>query len=82
MEKINEAISATEKGTIERCQEKLAEGKKIILKQQNLLRIADREVDGWEVIKSDDLTSDSEDEKQLFRARREAAANKKEKGSK
>ena len=76
MEKINEAISATEKGTIERCQEKLAEGKKIILKQQKLLRIADREVDGWEVIKSDDLTSDSEDEKQLFRARREAAANK------
>ena len=82
MEKINEAISATEKGTIERCQEKLAEGKKIILKQQKLLRIADREVDGWEVIKSDDLTSDSEDEKQLFRTRREAAANKKEKGSK
>ena len=82
MEKINEAISATEKGTIERCQEKLAEGKKIILKQQKLLRIADREVDGWEIIKSDDLTSDSEDEKQLFRARREAAANKKEKGSK
>ena len=82
MEKINEAISATEKGTTERCQEKLAEGKKIILKQQKLLRIADREVDGWEVIKSDDLTSDSEDEKQLFRARREAAANKKEKGSK
>ena len=82
MEKINEAISATEKGAIERCQEKLAEGKKIILKQQKLLRIADREVDGWEVIKSDDLTSDSEDEKQLFRARREAAANKKEKGSK
>ena len=82
MEKINEAISATEKGTIERCQEKLAEGKKIILKQQKLLRIADREVDGWEVIKSDDLTSDSEDEKQLFRARREAAANKKVKGSK
>ena len=82
MEKINEAISATEKGTIERCQEKLAEGKKIILKQQKLLRIADREEDGREVIKSDDLTSDSEDEKQLFRARREAAANKKEKRSK
>ena len=66
MEKIGEAISAIEK--IERW------------KQQKLLRIADREEEGWEVMKcylSDDLASDSEDEKQLFRARREAAANKK-----
>ena len=39
----------------------------------------DREEDGWEVVKlylSDDLASDSEDERQLFRARREAAVNK------
>ena len=46
MEKIDEAISATEKDKIERRQEKLAEGKKIILKNQKLLRIADREDDG------------------------------------
>ena len=32
MEKIDKVISAIEKGKIERCQEKLAEGKKIILK--------------------------------------------------
>ena len=66
MEKIGEAISAIEKGKIGRCQEKLAEGKKIILKQQKLLRIADREEVGWEVVNcyiSDNLTSDSEDEK-------------------
>ena len=43
MEKIDEAISAIEKGKIERCQEKLAEGKKIIPKQQKVLRITDRE---------------------------------------
>ena len=45
-----------------------------------MLRIADREEDGWEVVKcylSDDLASDSEVEKQLSGARREAAANKK-----
>ena len=80
MEKIDEAIRAIEKGKIERCKEKLAEGKNIILKQQKLLRIADREEDGWEVVKchlSDDLASDSEDEKQLSRARRKAAGNKK-----
>ena len=65
---------------IERCQEKLKEGKAFILKQQKLIRIADREEDGWEVVKcylSDDLASDSEDEKQLNKARREAASNKK-----
>ena len=80
MEKIEEAISTIEKCKIERCQEMLAEGKKIIHKQQKLLRIADREEDGWEVVKcylSDDLASDSEGEKQLSSARREAAASKK-----
>ena len=63
MEKIEEAISAIEEGKIERCQEKLAEGKKIILKQQKLLRIADREEGRWEVVKCylpDDLASDSD----------------------
>ena len=52
----------------------------IVLEQKKLLRIADREEDGWEVVKcylSDDLASDSEDEKQLSRACRQAAANKK-----
>ena len=80
MKKIDRAINAIEKGKIEKCQDKLAEGKKIILNQQKLLRIADREENGWEVVRcylSDDLASDSEDEKQLSRARREAASNKK-----
>ena len=36
MEKIDEAISAIEKGKIERCQEKLAEDNKITLKQEKL----------------------------------------------
>ena len=64
MEKIDEAISAIEKAKIETCQEKLAEGKNIFLKQQKLLRIADRKDGGWEVVKSylsDDLASHSED---------------------
>ena len=82
MEKIGEVISAIEKGKIERYQEKLAEGKNSILKQQKLLRIADREDDGWDVVKcylSDGLASDSEDVKQISRARKLATANKKEK---
>ena len=50
-----------------------------------MLRITDREEDGWQVVKcylSDDLASDSEEEKQLSRARREAAVNKKKGGTK
>ena len=76
LEKIDDAVNSIEKGHTERCQEKLKEGKAVFLKQQKLIRIAVREEDGWEVVKcylSDDLASDSEDEKQLNKARREAA---------
>ena len=51
MEKIYEVISAIEKCKTEKCQEKLTKGKKIILKQQKLSRITDREEDVWEVEK-------------------------------
>ena len=50
-----------------------------------MLRIADRDEEGWEVEKchlSEDLTSESEDEKHPSRARREAAGNKKAKENK
>ena len=49
-----------------KCQEMLQDGKKLLLKQQKLIRSADREEDPWELIKcyvSDDLASDSDDEK-------------------
>ena len=80
LEKTDDAMNAIENGHIERSQERLKEGKALILKQQKLIRIEYREEDGWEVVKcylSDDLASDSEDEKQLNKARREAASNKK-----
>ena len=70
---------------MERCQEKLAEGKKIFLKQQKLLGIADREESRWEVVKcylSDNRASSSEDDKHISRARSEAAANKKKREAK
>ena len=46
MDKTDEIISVTEEAKIEACQEKLAEGKKIILKQEKLLTIRDSEEDG------------------------------------
>ena len=64
------------KGHIERSQEKLEESNGLLPKQKKLIRIADREEDGWEVVKcylSDDLASDSEDEKET--------GNEKETGS-
>ena len=79
MGKISEQSVQLKKGKMER-KEKLIEDKKAIIKQQQFLRIPDREEGGLEVMKyylSDGLTSNSEDEKQLSRARRETAASKK-----
>lgn len=62
----------------------LQDVRKLPLMQQKLAWIADREKDGWEVVKcywSHDLVSDSDNEKQLLRARREAASNKKKRKS-
>ena len=58
----------------------LEEGKKFIAKRQKLVQIADRESDGWNVVKeyiSDDLASDSDDEKRINKARKKAAEKRK-----
>ena len=73
-------LSIPLKKDTKRCQEKLKKGKTLILKQQKLITMADREEDGWEVVRfylSHDLASDSDDEKQLSKDRRRAACNKK-----
>ena len=80
MDKIHETVSVIEESKIEACQEKLVEGKKIILKQEKLLAITDSEEDGLEVVKCymlDDISSDSDDITQISRASREAATNRK-----
>jgi len=56
----------------------VAEGKRIIKKRQKLIKIADKNKDSWLVVQeyeSDDLASDSEDEKKIRKAK--AAAEKK-----
>ena len=56
----------------------VAEGKLIIKKRQKLIKIADKNRNGWLVVQeyeSDDLASDSEDEKKIRKAK--AAAEKK-----
>ena len=59
----------------------VAEGKVIIKKCWKLIRIADKNRDGWPVIqeyKSDDLASESEDEKKICKAKAAAEKNRKE----
>lgn len=49
----------------------VAEAKKLIRKRQKLIRIADKSKDGWKVVEeyvSDELASDTEDEKRLKKA--------------
>ena len=59
----------------------VAEGKQIIKKRQKLIKIADKNKDGWLVeYQSDDLASDSEDEKKIRKAK--AAAEKKRRETK
>ena len=61
----------------------VAEAKLIIKKRQKLIKIADKNRDGWLVVQeyeTDDLASNSEDEKKIRKA--EAAAEKKRKEAK
>ena len=61
----------------------VSEGKELIIRRQKLIKLADRSKDGWLVVQeyeSDDLASDSEDEKRIRNAK--AAAEKKRKESK
>ena len=78
LEKVEDAIKAIDQNDLDDAKEALEGGKKIITKQQKLICLADREDNGWEVVKhylSDDLASDSEDEKAINKARRDALAS-------
>ena len=63
-EEINQAISSIEKDNVEKSHQMLQDGKKLLLKQQKSIPIADREKDGQEVVKChlfDDLAADLDD---------------------
>ena len=78
IEKIEEAIAAVDSQELEEAKAALNSGMKLMLYQQKLIKIADREEHGWDVVRyyvSDDLADDTDDEKNLNRARREALAS-------
>ena len=76
--KIEDAMGEIESKELEAAKSTLESGKALLLKQQKLIRMAEREENGWEVVRhymSDDLASDSEDEKAIKKARKEALAS-------
>ena len=59
----------------------MIKAKAIIKKRQKLIKIADKSKDGWLVVEeyeSDDLASDTDDEKRLKKARSVAEKRRKE----
>ena len=85
LEKVEDAINAIDRKDLEAAKTSLEGGKKILNKQQKLICLADREENGWTVVRhylSDDLASDSDDEKAINKARRDALATIKKKQTK
>ena len=72
---MNQISTNLEAKDIDQAQANVEEGKKLLIKRQKMIKIADREEDGWVVIK---LASDTEDEKRLNRSRKQAKYNKRE----
>ena len=78
---IEKALASINRGDIQAGSQQLGKGKELIAKRQKLVRLADREKDGWHFVKeyaADKLASDSDDEKEIAKARK-AAASKKQK---
>ena len=78
LQTVEAAIKTIDNKELDVAKAELEKGKCIITKQQKLIRIADREDNGWEVVKhylSDELASDSDDEKAISKARRKALAS-------
>ena len=77
---IQDSLHAIDVNDVEKAKEKLEEGKRAIDRRIKLIKLADREEDGWEVVKhyeADDLAENSDDEKQISKARKLAASAKK-----
>ena len=88
-DKLDLCASALEESppAVEKAKEMIREGKKLIATRQKLIKIADRSEYGWATVDEyieDELASDSDDEKRLFRAenraRRRVKANEEKAG--
>ncbi len=76
--KLEEAKAALEQTppVVEKAKTVLAEGEKIIVEQQELIRIADRSEHGWATVEDyidDELADNCDDEKQLYKEEKPSA---------
>ena len=81
---VRDSLHSISTNDLEKAKSKLEEGKKLIDKRIKLILIADREEDSWEVVKyyeADKLADDTDDEKQIAKARKLAASAKKKRNS-
>lgn len=82
-DKLEEALINIDVGKIQKAKELLTEGTNIIDKRQKIIKIADNH--GWDTVQayiSDDLASDSEDDKRLSKAVRSAEFKRRERDRK
>ena len=86
--KVEEAAAIVEKlqgtaGAVEKAKESLKEGVQLIEERQKLIKIADRSDSGWltaQEYEADEIADDSDDEKRIARAERQAEKLKKKRG--
>ena len=74
-DRVEGALSALARNNLETVKAELEEGKTLIEKRQKLNKIADRSNYGWQTVNeylSDDLASDSADEKRFSKAEKNA----------
>ena len=80
---IQDAKAALEANALDRAKALLDQGSEIILKRIKSIKLADRSPHGWLTVNeylSDDLASDSEDEKRIDRSEKRASTKIKESG--
>ena len=70
LDEVESALVALGSNDVEQAKENINTGKKLLLKRLKAIKIADREEFGWAVVRhSDEIASDTEDEKDISRAK-------------
>ncbi|XP_068710909.1 uncharacterized protein [Montipora foliosa] len=82
LEKFDDATDALKAGAHERVKRSLEEGMKLVSKRIKAIKLADKSEFGWLTVSqylSDELASDSDDEKRMYRSEKRAERKVKEK---
>ena len=81
LEKFESALDALSQSKAEKARDALKEGIELVVHRIKLVRIADKSEFGWETVnqyEADELASDSEDDKRIYRSERKAERKQKD----